>query len=273
MISPVKIPKAFSADRKGKVKSGVDESEPATPSRSFRLKNSWKSPSKSNLHEQSSDFSGLPTIGVDESEPATPSRSFRLKSWKSPSKSNLHAQSSDSSGLPTIDLDSTPDGSGSSGQLMPSRSPKKAFQEKEFSSPKKSRSHFRLAPPRVDKRQEEDPETPKKTSKKSLEQFKLTPSRANKRYEFEYRSSSTRMTKTSLPGAELQRSNSDRNLDPVTLSPIPSPRNKASFNRASPNKTLNSLDDFMTEYTKIMDDFPEQKRVKGKKASISVIGW
>lgn len=230
MISPVKIPKAFPADRKGKVKSGVDESEPATPSRSFRLKNSWKSPSKS----------------------------------------NLHAQSSDSSGLPTIDLDSTPDGSGSSGQLMPSRSPKKAFQEKDFSSPKKSRSHFRLAPPRVDKRQEEDPETPKKTSKKSLEQFKLTPSRANKRYEFEYRSSSTRTAKTSPPEAELQRSNSDRNLDTAKPTLSTSPK-KSSPKKASPSKTLNSLDDFMTEYSKIMDDFPEQK--KGKKTSASVIGW
>jgi hypothetical protein len=207
---------------------------------------------------------------ADESEPATPSRAmFRLSSLQ-----NLGLSKNNLLDLPTIDLESTSDGSGSFSQLTPSRSPKKIAQEKDFSSPKKSLSHFRLAAPRADKRQEEDPETPKKTSKKtskkSLEQFKLTPSRADKRYEFEYRSSSTRTAKTSPPEAELQRSNSDRNLDTAKPTLSTSPK-KSSPKKASPSKTLNSLDDFMTEYSKIMDDFPEQK--KGKKTSASVIGW
>jgi hypothetical protein len=181
------------------------------------------------------------------------------KSKKSVSKSNVHDGSSDFSGLPTLKLDSGSEESGSSRQLS-SRSPKKAAsQEKENASPKKSLSHFRLAPPRADKRKQEEPKTPKKSP------TKLNPSRADKRYEFEFLSTSS-------------RAHSDRRMDSAKMNSITAPSTpptrKAPVNKASPTRTtLSSMDDFFTEYAKIMDEFPEKRKRKGKKTSSSVIGW
>lgn len=194
-------------------------------------------------------------------------------SKRSGSKSNVHDESSDSSGLPTLMLDSGSEESGSSRQFSPRSYKKACSQEKENSSPKKALTQFRLAPPRADKRKQE----------KALQQekaiaeldAKLDPSRVDKRNEFENKASSA-------------RANSDRNMDlakirnssPTTspratprFFPRPPPRDKAPANQRSPGKNLSSMDDFFTEYAKIMDEFPEKIRRKGKKTSSSVIGW
>jgi hypothetical protein len=192
--------------------------------------------------------------------PARIPRAFS-KSKDSGSKSSVHDESRNCSGfLPTLQLDYGSEEGSSSSRRLASRSPKKASPEKENSSPKKGLSHFRLAPPRADKRRQEEPTTPKKSP------TKLVPSRAGKRYEFEFLSTSS-------------RAHSDRNMDSIKMNSItppstpPTRRGKAPVHQESPAKTLSSMDDFFTEYAKIMDEFPEKRKRKGKKTSSSVIGW
>jgi hypothetical protein len=183
------------------------------------------------------------------------------KSKRSDSKRNVHDdEPKDCSGLPTLQLDSGPEEGFGSPRRQPPRSLKKASQEKENSSPKKPLFQFRLAPPRADKRRQEEPTTPKKSPTKSV------PSRTDKRYEFEFLSTSS-------------RAHSDRNMDSAKMKSSTPPstppctrREKASGNQVSPAK-LSSMDDFFTEYAKIMDEFPEKRKRKGKKTSSSVIGW
>jgi hypothetical protein len=185
------------------------------------------------------------------------------KGKRSGSKSNVHDESRDHcSGLPTLQLDSGSEEAGSvSSRRLASRSPKKASQEKENSSPKKSLSHFRLAPPRADKRRQEEPTTPKKSP------AKLVPSRAGKRYEFEFLSTSSRAHSDRNMNANKMNSSTPPSTPPTTR------RDRAPVNQGSPAKTLSSMDDFFTEYAKIMDEFPEKRKRKGKKTSSSVIGW
>jgi hypothetical protein len=174
----------------------------------------------------------------------------------------VHDESTDHcSGLPTLQLDSgSEEGSGFPRRLSP-RSPKKASQEKGNASPKKPLLQFRLAPPRADKRRQEEPTTPKKSP------AKLVPSRGSKRYEFEFLSTSARMHSSNR---HMDSAKMNSSTPPGTP---PTRREKAlPVNHESPAK-LSSMDDFFTEYAKIMDEFPEKRKRKGKKTSSSVIGW
>jgi hypothetical protein len=193
-------------------------------------------------------------------------------------RSKGNDESRDCSSIPTLELDSGSEESGSSSQLS-SRSPKKASQEKESSSPKKALTQFRLAPSRSDKRRQEEPPTPKK----SLAPIKVAPPKVDKRINFESWTSFSRVSKTTdSQEGDFPRINSDRHMGSTKISSscpntprTPARRqNNVPINAGSPARTtLSTMDDFFSEYAKIMDEFPEKKHKGGKKGSTSVIGW